>query len=133
MASLTCIAQVCCGQITLSCPGRLQLTDYLVQCRFIIYKEKLEEKIDVISPKEVGGLKSPQYLALNKQGKCPALIVPQPGGKPLCIAESEVCPASGHQALCYPDSLRTSSFVTSTGQYSVFAWLVPPCQSMWHC
>ncbi|KAK9805824.1 hypothetical protein WJX73_004301 [Symbiochloris irregularis] len=61
------------------------------KCRYIIYSAGLEDKIDTISPADLGGLKSPEYLALNPQGKMPALILPaQSGGKPQCIAESEV-------------------------------------------
>ena len=37
------------------------------RCRIIIYKKGIEDKIDVKSPMDIGGLRSPEYLALNPQ------------------------------------------------------------------
>lgn len=59
-----------------------------MQVRFAIYKKGLESIIDIKSPLELGGLKSPEYLALNPQGKMPVLVLPDGTSLP----ESEVRP-----------------------------------------
>jgi len=46
------------------------------QVRYLIYSKNLESKIDIVHPQELGGLKSPEYLALNPQGKMPLLLLP---------------------------------------------------------
>ncbi len=57
-----------------------------VQCRFIIYKKGLEGDFDIKSPKELGGLTSESYKALNPLAKMPLLVLP--GGT--ALPESEV-------------------------------------------
>ena len=54
--------------------------------RLIIYWKGLEDKFDIKSPAELGGLKSDEYLALNPQGKMPLLCLPSGVNLP----ESEV-------------------------------------------
>lgn len=46
------------------------------RCRIIIYKKglSLETDIAIKPPSDLGGLKSPEYLALNPQGKMPLLV-----------------------------------------------------------
>jgi glutathione S-transferase len=44
------------------------------RCRLIIYKKKVND-VAITSPMELGGLKTPEYLALNPQGKMPLLVV----------------------------------------------------------
>lgn len=44
--------------------------------RFLMYKKGLEDAIDILPPKELGGLRSPEYLALNPLGKMPLLVLP---------------------------------------------------------
>ena len=45
--------------------------------RFLLYKKGLEKDVvDVTHPKELGGLKSPEYLALNPYGQMPLLVLP---------------------------------------------------------
>ena len=71
----------------------------LVQCRIIIYKKGLQDRIDIKAPSALGGLKSEVYLAMNPQGKMPLLTIPQ--GDP--IPESEVPPSqtpTTHMTLC---------------------------------
>ena len=46
----------------------------------------MEDRIDIKSPMELGGLKSDDYLALNPQGKMPLLVLPDGTALP----ESEV-------------------------------------------
>lgn len=57
------------------------------QNRYVIYKKGLESEIDITSPKELGGLRSEQYLALNPEGKMPILVLPNG----TVIPECEVC------------------------------------------
>ena len=63
------------------------------QCRIIIYKKGLEDRIDIVTPALLGGLNSEAYLALNPQGKMPLLAFP--AGDP--IAESEVLTPPVHE------------------------------------
>lgn len=61
---------------------RTQLFDVPVsnngaRIRFIIYKKSLQDdRIDIISPKNIGGLRSEQYLSFNPLGKMPLLVEP---------------------------------------------------------
>lgn len=61
-----------------------------LQCRFIMRKKKLMDKIDIESPKVYGGMKTDEYLALNPQGLIPALVFPD--GQALW--ESDVRPSA---------------------------------------
>eukprot|EP00561_Arcocellulus_cornucervis_P000787 CAMPEP_0185813294 /NCGR_PEP_ID=MMETSP1322-20130828/11211_1 /TAXON_ID=265543 /ORGANISM="Minutocellus polymorphus, Strain RCC2270" /LENGTH=357 /DNA_ID=CAMNT_0028509947 /DNA_START=71 /DNA_END=1144 /DNA_ORIENTATION=+ len=54
--------------------------------RIIIYKKKISSEVDIVSPMELGGLKSPEYLKLNPQGKMPLLTVE---GSSFAIPESD--------------------------------------------
>ena len=57
------------------------------RARIIIYKKKISKaEVDIVSPMELGGLKSPEYLKLNPQGKMPLLTVE---GSSFAIPESD--------------------------------------------
>jgi glutathione S-transferase len=60
------------------------------RARIIVYKKGIPESdCSVVSPAELGGFKSKEYLAINPQGKVPALKCQSTG---LCLAESDtVC------------------------------------------
>lgn len=46
------------------------------RCRLILYKKQIsEEEVVIASPLDLGGLKTPEYLALNPQGKMPLLSI----------------------------------------------------------
>lgn len=46
------------------------------RCRLILYKKQIpEEEVTIASPMDLGGLKTPEYLAMNPQGKMPLLSV----------------------------------------------------------
>lgn len=46
------------------------------RCRIILYKKNIDVKdVEIVSPVELGGLKTPEYLALNPQGKMPLLTI----------------------------------------------------------
>mmetsp|Transcript_14121 Transcript_14121/g.30893 ORF Transcript_14121/g.30893 Transcript_14121/m.30893 type:complete len:383 (-) Transcript_14121:1421-2569(-) len=46
------------------------------RCRLILYKKQIpQEEVTVASPMDLGGLKSPEYRALNPQGKMPLLSI----------------------------------------------------------
>ena len=53
--------------------------------RAVIYYKGLEEQVNIVSPMELGGLKSAEFLALNPQGKMPTLTTSDGP-----IAESDV-------------------------------------------
>lgn len=55
------------------------------RCRIILYKKKIND-VEIRSPMELGGLKSPEYLSRNPQGKMPLLSLPNGG---LDLAESD--------------------------------------------
>jgi glutathione S-transferase len=57
-----------------------------LQVRYILYKKKLEDVVDVASPAAVGGLGSDLYASLNPQRKMPLLVLPDG----LALPESEV-------------------------------------------
>jgi len=59
------------------------------RCRIIIYKKKIENEVEIESPKVLGGLKSPLYLALNPQGKMPLLIRNIDGDFPSPLPEAD--------------------------------------------
>eukprot|EP00640_Fibrocapsa_japonica_P001335 CAMPEP_0113934438 /NCGR_PEP_ID=MMETSP1339-20121228/1760_1 /TAXON_ID=94617 /ORGANISM="Fibrocapsa japonica" /LENGTH=401 /DNA_ID=CAMNT_0000936241 /DNA_START=12 /DNA_END=1217 /DNA_ORIENTATION=- /assembly_acc=CAM_ASM_000762 len=44
------------------------------RCRLVIYEKGIEESVKIVSPMDLGGLKSPEYLQLNPQGKMPCLV-----------------------------------------------------------
>lgn len=60
------------------------------KARIILYKKGIsEEECCVMSPAEVGGFKSEEYLAISPQGKVPSVKCQETG---LCLAESDtVC------------------------------------------
>jgi glutathione S-transferase len=72
-----------------------------LQCRYIIYKKNLEDKVAIESPKALGGLKSEQYLKLNPQGLMPLLVLPDGTALPesevikrftyICVSPDKVC------------------------------------------
>ncbi len=46
------------------------------RCRLILYKKQIpQEEVTIASPMDLGGLKTPEYLALNPQGKMPLLSI----------------------------------------------------------
>lgn len=65
------------------------------QVRHIIYHKGLEGEFDIVSPMALGGLGSPQYNALNPQGKMPLLLLPDG----MALPESEVG-AARHARVC---------------------------------
>jgi len=56
------------------------------RARIIIRKKQISTEVDIVSPMELGGLKSPEYLKLNPQGKMPLLTVE---GSSFAIPESD--------------------------------------------
>lgn len=44
--------------------------------RFLIYHSGLEDAVDIRPPKDLGGLKSAEYMALHPAGKMPLLVLP---------------------------------------------------------
>jgi len=50
------------------------VSNHGARVRMLLYKRGLEDKVNVVSPQAIGGLRSPEYLALNPQGKMPLLV-----------------------------------------------------------
>jgi hypothetical protein len=63
------------------------VSNHGARVRHIIYQKGLEGEFDIVSPMELGGLGSEQYIALNPQNKMPILLLPNGQTLP----ESEVC------------------------------------------
>ncbi|CAB9529819.1 14 kDa zinc-binding protein [Seminavis robusta] len=63
------------------------------RCRLILYKKGITtSEVDIVSPAELGGLKSEEYQQVNPQGKMPALVIHNNGVDPSSsfgIAESD--------------------------------------------
>ena len=57
--------------------------------RHLIYSKGLQEQAQIVSPQEIGGLRSEEYLALNPQSKMPLLVLEDgtaiPEVKILCL------------------------------------------------
>jgi diadenosine tetraphosphate (Ap4A) HIT family hydrolase/glutathione S-transferase len=50
------------------------------RCRVILYKKEIpESEVSIASPATLGGLKSEEYMAINPQGKMPAMICAETG------------------------------------------------------
>ncbi|CAM9378584.1 unnamed protein product [Scytosiphon promiscuus] len=52
------------------------------RCRFVIYEKGIEDQVDIVSPMDVGGLKSEEYLKMNPHGKMPCMNSPECGPIP---------------------------------------------------
>lgn len=79
-------------QIKMSSAAPAKLYDMPVsnngaRCRIILYKKEIPPSaVEIVSPMELGGLKTPDYLKLNPQGKMPLLAVE---GSNFAIPESD--------------------------------------------
>ncbi|UPR03215.1 glutathione S-transferase [Chloropicon primus] len=85
------LAQAARGRAVRAMSGSAKLYDIPVsnngaRCRIAIYAKGLEDKIDIVPPSDLGGIKSEEYMALNPKGKMPLLITE--GG--IALWESEV-------------------------------------------
>jgi len=59
------------------------------RCRIILYKKEIPSSdVEIVSPLELGGLKTPEYLKLNPQGKMPLLAIEHKGSA-FAIPESD--------------------------------------------
>jgi glutathione S-transferase len=57
------------------------------RCRILVYKKNLpESEVAILSPMDIGGLRSDEYLALNPQGKMPLMTAQEIG---MSIPESD--------------------------------------------
>ncbi len=79
-------------RITLASPESIAPS---LQCRFVLYKKGLKDKVDIVSPKVYGGMKSDEYVALNPQGLIPMLVLPD--GKSLWESDVSVSPPCASQ------------------------------------
>ncbi len=51
------------------------LSNFSARVRYVIRRKGLEGEVDIVSPQALGGLKSPEYLRINPQGKMPVLVL----------------------------------------------------------
>ena len=52
------------------------ISDRSARIRMQLYARGWAHKVDVVPPMELGGLKTPEYLAINPLGKMPTLLLP---------------------------------------------------------
>ena len=52
------------------------MVDHSARIRMQLYARGWAHKVDVVPPMELGGLKTPEYLAINPLGKMPTLLLP---------------------------------------------------------
>lgn len=52
----------------------MPISNYGARVLMIIQAKKIDQNIQILQPSVIGGLKSPEYLALNSQGKMPLLV-----------------------------------------------------------
>ena len=83
---------------------------------FLICLKFAQDRVEIVAPAELGGLKSPQYLALNPQGKMPLLVLPSGDA----LFESEVIsqylldkfPSGGMEAPPTPEARARAALLT---------------------
>lgn len=63
----------------------MPVSNFCARVRMIIYAKKIEDQVKILQPAAIGGLKSPEYLSLNAQGKMPLLV----SGDGMPIVESD--------------------------------------------
>lgn len=51
------------------------VSNYTARCRYLVYRKDIEEKVNIRSPADMGGIKSDDFLKLNPLGKMPAAVV----------------------------------------------------------
>ena len=52
----------------------LPVSNHGARVRMLVYKKGLEDKVRILSPMELGGLRSSEFMAFNPQGKMPLLV-----------------------------------------------------------
>ena len=92
-----------------------------LQCRFVIYKKGLKEKVDVVSPKVYGGMKSDEYMALNPQGLVPMLVLPD--GESLWESDVSISVRPGSGTGSAPQLIKTCQ-QTTQAQESGLLWRI---------
>jgi glutathione S-transferase len=68
---LFCIAQVSLSLHTLF---DAPISNHGARVRLLIYAKNIKQEFNIVSPGTLGGLKSPDYLKMNPQGKMPVLM-----------------------------------------------------------
>jgi diadenosine tetraphosphate (Ap4A) HIT family hydrolase/glutathione S-transferase len=68
------------------------------RCRIILYKKNIpESEVAIVSPMDLGGLKSEAYLKINPLGKMPALVI--------CHDSTEASSSGGLQYIAESDTI----------------------------
>ncbi len=103
------------------------VSNHGARCRLILYKKEIpSSEVSIVSPGEIGGLKSPEYLARNPSGKMPLLTCPDLN---LHIAESDTIA----RYLCSKYADRGPSFLPEDPRSNLIARIhdiyISPIQS----
>jgi diadenosine tetraphosphate (Ap4A) HIT family hydrolase/glutathione S-transferase len=103
------------------------VSNHGARCRLILYKKDIpSSEVSIVSPGEIGGLKSPEYLARNPSGKMPLLTCPDLN---LHIAESDTIA----RYLCSKYADRGPSFLPEDPRSNLIARIhdiyISPIQS----
>ena len=74
--NLECATSKLCAHKTFSSRHvcRRPVSNHGARVRMLMYKLGLEGAVNIMSPMDIGGLRSEEYLALNPQGKMPLLV-----------------------------------------------------------
>lgn len=84
--------------------------------RYVVYSQNLDVSIE--PPTNLGGgLRSPEYLALNPQGKMPALTVTDKGGAAAGLYESETIVSYLLDRYCAPGTLQAKDPLARARQH----------------
>ncbi|NJO32761.1 MAG: glutathione S-transferase domain-containing protein [Rhodospirillales bacterium] len=63
--------------------------------RYLLYKYSLLDQADIVSPQQLGGMKSPEYMALHPAGKAPLLVLPSGQAIPESRVRSRIHACTG--------------------------------------
>lgn len=86
------------------------VSNYSARVRYLIRRKELtEDEVQICTPKELGGMKSEQYLKMNPLGKIPAASVQCADGRECLYESSVICE---YLAETFED--RAPSFVPKT-------------------
>lgn len=95
-------------------------SNYSARARYLIRRKNLtEDEVQICSPRELGGLKTEEYLKMNPLGKMPAALVECSNGQHCLYESSVICE---YIAEAYED--RQPSFVPKTPEARAKARLI---------
>lgn len=70
----------------------MPISNYGARVRYLIRRKKLtEDQVQISLPKDLGGIKSEDYLKMNPLGKMPAAYIEEPKGSSFLYESSVIC------------------------------------------